>query len=125
VLQWPELQPAFAAYPPLKIAWYLESLWSLVILVYGFVVGVRIWKGNPAGRKLARQFLLIRFFGLLAVEVIAISMMVLMIKDPPPELISGGIAGVVGGLVQTALYVGIWWLYFSKSKRVRNTYGPE
>lgn len=118
---WEQAEPAFSRFPTIKSVLIWENLGTSVILIYAFIVGCMIWSGNPQGRAIARRFLLIRLFGFIGIEIIAI----VMIRDLPSEIITAGIGGVVGALFREGLYFTLWWFYFKKSKRVRNTYGHE
>jgi len=116
---WEQAQPAFSRFPAIKSVLIWEYLGSSAILIYGFIVGCMIWSGSSQGRAIARRFLLIRLFGFIGVEVIAINMMVGL----PSDVTTAGIVGVGGALIREVVYFIIWWLYFKMSKRVRNTYG--
>lgn len=118
---WEQSKPAFSSFPTIKSALIWENLGSVAILIYGFIVGCMIWSGSSEGRNIARRFLLIRFFGFIGVEVVAI----LIMGDLPSQMVSAGIGGVVGAIFREGVYFAIWWLYFNKSKRVRNTYGNQ
>ena len=118
---WDQDRAALVAYPALRDACMWENLGVTALLIYGFVVGCLIWNGNPRGREIARKFLLIRFLAFIGVEVIALVMM----GNLPSEILGGGISGVFGSVFQALVFFLIWWFYFKKSKRVRNTYGEE
>ena len=118
---WEKARPAFVVYPSLRDACMWENLGITALLIYGFVVGCLIWNGNPRGREIAKKFLLIRLFAFIGVEVIALVMM----GNLPSEILGGGISGVFGSVFQALVFFLIWWFYFKKSKRVRNTYGEE
>jgi hypothetical protein len=121
VSTWVSCQFAFASYPILKTVLIWESGCSIALLIYGFVVGVMIWSGNPAGRSIAKRFLLMRLCGFLTMELIAFIMM----SELPDSLDIGVLGGLAGVVIRELGYFLIWWLYFIKSKRVRNTYGDE
>lgn len=117
---WEQAQPAFSRFPAIKSVLICEYLGSTAILIYGFIVGCMIWSGSSKGRVIARRFLLIRLFGSIVFEVIAINMMVRWL---PLEIARAGTVGMIGALIREVVYFTIWWLYFKMSKRVRNTYG--
>jgi hypothetical protein len=121
VASWSQSEPAFVSYPSIKTVLLWENFGSIVLLIYGFVVGCMIWSGHPRGRNIARQFLLIRLFGFIGMEVVALLMMIGL----PSEIVAAGAGGVVSAVFQAAVYFLVWWLYFKKSKRVKNTYGEE
>src|SRR5690606_11653333 len=57
---WQEAQPAFELYPDLKSAVVVENTVIFVVLLYGLIVGFRIYSGHPRGKRLAQQFLRVR-----------------------------------------------------------------
>lgn len=83
---WIQSQSAFDRFPMIKTVIIWENFGSIVLLIYGFIVGCLIWSGNPQGRKIARRFLLIRLFGFIGIEIIALIMM----SDLPKEVIEAG-----------------------------------
>ena len=118
---WESAKPAFAYIPSLKTITSFELLGSVVIVIYGFVIGCKIWAGNPEGKWLAKQYLKVRFFGLIGIETIVLLMMYLnkMPSSWMPKIIGGMIGRVIFG---EGFFFLVWWFYFKKSKRVKNTY---
>jgi len=116
---WGKISSVFAVFPnSFKTAILLECSYSITILVYGFIVGIMIWTGNSSGRNLAKQYLLIRFFSYIAVEMITL----LMISDLPSYIfIAVATASGKYFFSETVFFLS-WWFYFKNSKRVRNTY---
>lgn len=105
----------------LKLAIEFEVCGIALLTVYGIVAGCIIWSGSPEGRKIARQFLVIRFLGLIAVELVT----VLLMRGLPDKVFGEVIGSVTAQIVAAGILTAAWWAYFRKSKRVRNTYGPE
>jgi hypothetical protein len=117
---WDKVEPTFHLYPAgLKTAIYFESIAGALIVLYGFVVGCKIWAGNPAGNKLAKQYLLVSLFGSIGIETVSLILML----DLPTEVVADTAVRVVVVLIMQGICFLVWWLYFKKSKRVRNTYG--
>lgn len=114
-------KPVLDRMPAIKSAVTFEITGSILLLIYGFFVGCIIWSGSPTGRRVARQYLLIRLFGFIGIEAIGY----LMISSLPRNILSASIADGWGEIAREMVYFFIWWLYFKKSKRVRNTYGDE
>lgn len=114
-------KPAFERFPALKSAVDFETWGSAAIVIYGFVVGCVIWSGSPSGRRVARQYLIFRLVGFIAIEAIAFS----MISGVSTAAVGAVAAEGFTAILQGAVYFLIWWFYFKRSKRVRNTYGPE
>lgn len=94
---------------------------SVALRSYGFIVGIMIWAGNTRGREIAKRFLIVYVVSDVGAVVIAL----LIIKDLPSSIFDAfatdGFDGMLGGFICCIT----WWFYFKKSKRVRDTYGPE
>jgi len=118
-MNWEKAQPAFAQFPNLKTAVMWENAGSIALLIYGFIVGCMIWSGNPNGREIAKKFLLIRLFGFIGIEFITVVIM----GDMPSQVVASVIGAAIGAVFANLVVFLIWWFYFKKSKRVRNTYG--
>ena len=123
VYYWSLAEPAFIRFPAIKTAVLWENFGSIVLLIYGFIVGCIVWSGDSKGRGIARQFLLIQLFGLIGVELIALSIM--MMGDLPRQVVASAAGAMVGVVFKSVVYFLVWWFYFKKSKRVKNTYGDE
>ena len=118
-MHWEQAQPAFAQLPNLKTAVMWENIGSVALLIYGFIAGCMIWGGNSSGRDIAKQYLLIRLFGFIGLEFVTVVIM----GDMPSQVVTSVIGAAVGAVFREIVYFLIWWFYFKKSKRVRNTYG--
>lgn len=115
---WERSQPAFDQFPDLKTAVMWENTGLVALLIYGFIAGCMIWSGSSNGRAMAKRYLLVRLFGFIGVEFI----MVVIMGDMPSQVFTTVIGATVGAVFREIIYFLIWWFYFKKSKRVRNTY---
>lgn len=118
---WAQLAPVIDSYPALTRAILFESIGTGALAVYGIIVGIMIWSGSLKGRKMAKTFLLIRLVAFIAIEGITVA----MISDLPTQMLEGAISGAVTSVFQVLIYTAVWWSYFKKSVRVKNTYGEE
>lgn len=116
---WQDLESAFLKFPCLKTTFIWEYSGFSVLGIYGFIAGCVIWGGNRKGRSIAQRLLLVKLFGVIGIELIAL----LIMCDLPKDVLIGGIAGAVRAILGEAGGFLIWWFYFKKSRRVRNTYG--
>ena len=116
---WEQAQPAFDRFPILRTAVIWENFGSVALLIYGFIVGCIIWSGSPNGRAVAKTYLLVRLFGSIGIGFITLVIM----GDMPSEMGAAVMGAAVGAGFRDVIYFLIWWFYFKKSKRVRNTYG--
>jgi hypothetical protein len=114
-------KPALDRFPALKLAVDFETAGLVALLIYGFIVGCVIWSGSPAGRRVARQFLIIRLLGFIAIEAITFW----MISDVSTAAVNAATTEGVTAISREVIYFLIWWFYFKRSARVRDTYGPE
>lgn len=119
VSSWEEAKPAFDLFPMLESAIWLENAIIAAILVYGFITGVMIWSGNENGKVLAERYLQIRLSAFVLVELLLLG----MLSDLPGEVYAALVGGVFGALFREAIFFGVWYAYFKKSKRVAATYG--
>ncbi len=116
---WMRAQPAFTRFPAAKTAVIFENWGSVGILLYGFVVGCLIWNGVPYGKRIAQQFLVIRLVAFIILETFTLGLM----SDLPRAAIDAGIAAAIPEFSKTLIFCLIWWFYFKRSVRVKNTYG--
>ena len=119
VLHWKQNKPAFVKFRQLENAMIWENFWIIVILVYGFILGCIIWSGNPQGRSMARRYLRVRLFAYIGIEFWA---WLLLMNDFPGISFT---SIMVPTVMEQGVVFLIWWSYFKKSKRVRNTYGDD
>lgn len=115
---WQEVKPVFNKFPSIKTAMIWESIGILALGVYGFIVGCIIWNGSLKGRVIAKGFLLVRLLGFIAIEILAFA----ILSDLPPEIIIEAVRYYFYAVLREIVFFSIWWLYFQKSKRVKNTY---
>jgi hypothetical protein len=120
-MYWEKAPLAFAQFPNLKTAVMWETAGSIALLIYGFIAGCMIWSGNPNGREIAKKFLLIRLFGIIGIDFIT----VVIVGDMPSQVTASVISAAVETVFANLFWFLIWWFYFKKSKRVRNTYGAH
>jgi TPR repeat protein len=109
-------------YPQLAAAIRVASYGDAAIQLYGFAAGTAIWSGISSGRKIAKRFLLISFLGYLFLGIISLGMLP---TTMPSNLTSTFSDNSVKTISYSAIYSFVWWLYFVKSMRIRNTYGDE
>lgn len=117
---WAQASAAFERFPSLKTAVCYENFGSALILLYGFFVGCKVWGGHPAGKQLAKQYLKLRLIGVIGIELITL----LLMPSLPTQMFRAALAGLVKAVIGEGAYFLVWWLYFKKSRRVRNTYAP-
>lgn len=100
---------------------YWDTAIMVVFVAVSAVVGGRIWAGSPKGRTLALRLLYVR----LPYLVVCNALGLFLFADPALLSNPTFVGAFVGNLLREVLYLAIWVSYFKRSKRVRNTYGPE
>ena len=107
-----------ASIPNLAEATTTDNVLVIVLLISGFVVGVRLWQTQPSAAKAARTYLVFRL-GLGILRCI----LLISIPDIPPSLSTDYATEIITrvGLYELILF-GIWYSYFRISKRVKATF---
>lgn len=118
VIGWRDASPLFEQFPALKHSLRFEQVSGGGITLLGFIIGTLIWSGNRHGRTLARIYLLARLIWLPIAGVITFMIGI----DLPDNLLRVLFGDVVPAILREVIYFTIWWLYFWKSVRVKNTY---
>lgn len=108
----------FAIYPAFEWAVLLEAFLCSVVMCYGIVVGTRILRCRPSGKRDAIRYLWLRLIAALAV---AIGYELGIANWPQGEAVRG-IAEINAAFLVEFLFFAIWMLYFRYSKRVRDTF---
>jgi hypothetical protein len=117
-VQWEEYQRAFEIIPSLEDALYFENLGSASFLIYGFFVGCIIWSGSSNGLQVAKIYLIAKVVGFFVIAFITLS----ILGEVPLETKSATTEGMFIATVKELAFFFLWWFYFKKSKRVKNTY---
>lgn len=90
---------------------------ELSVMMFGLVAGILLWRLHPRGVGLARAFLLLQFLVPLFF-LIALTMFININGGDS----AGLLAIMVPALGRAFVYGVIWWLYLSRSHRVKRTY---
>jgi type IV secretory pathway VirB6-like protein len=92
---------------------------TVLVMIYGIVVGIFIWRGSARGRSLARQYLVVR----IAVAFLFCALSLAWAYYCFSALTAKRMAVTMAPLTLVEIAVALIWLgYFTYSKRVRNTY---
>ncbi len=106
--------------PLLDIVMSIDILSTLILNIWGFFTGIIVWRGKQTGRSTARTFLK----GNLILWVSS-DLLTLIITSGSSNIFHEYQFETIKSIFHAIIYFTIWWLYFKKSKRVRNTYGKE
>ena len=90
---------------------------GVAIGVFGAYIGLQLWRVRPGAVHLTRVYLLL----VIVIEFTGVGIPYLL--GLPRELSRQLLWPNVSGATATAAVVGVWWLYFRRSKRVLATYG--
>jgi len=116
---WEKSKPIFEILPSLKLAMTIENFGITVMMITGFLVGIKVWGGNPRGKKMAQAFLKFRIIGFLVIEILAF---LIIFPNLPSSVVPEVVGGYLGVIFREFIVCLTWWFYLKKSKRVRNTF---
>ncbi len=104
-------------FPLLMTITHADSILSTILMTFSIYSGIALWRIKPGAARLTKIYLLI-FLGYALIEPFLYAF-----AELPPQsnqvIIEEGIKGFFRGVV----YVTIWFLYLSKSRRVKHTFG--
>ena len=117
---WNQHYDTFFHNPKFKIAFFIEIFLGLVITIYGVVVAYKIWTGCIK-IKHAKNYLLIRLFGFIAIGLI----IMLLQHNLLSELSRWGVLekadrNTIHIILREIIICLPWLLYLLKSKRIQN-----
>jgi len=115
---WEKSKLVFELFPSIRAARVWENWGAAAISVFGIITGWLIWIDSPRGRTLARRYLIVRVVGICVIDLVAVDILTGVGEELQGALERGMFAHVIAEMI----FFAIWWLYFEKSKRVRNTY---
>lgn len=101
--------------PSLMTATIIDSAVSFMIMAFSILAGVSLWSVRPNAVKIAKAYLI----ALLVYSVLEIPLFIVTL---PSEASDAFMRQSTVAVVRTLLYVGLWYSYLSKSKRVKATY---
>jgi hypothetical protein len=93
-----------------------QYLLEIIRVIYGTVVGIFLWMKRPVALFLLRIY----FIVIAAILLLALLRLIALALRPHTALAM--VRGVTAIIVQTG-FSTLWFVYFRKSERVRNTYG--
>ena len=108
----------FRRFPQLSTVFFIMTVVYLAWSSFSVVVGARIWKKKAGAVKLAQIYLLIRI-------PLGILLFVLPLIFGLPEHVLSNLFDIKGStkaLIHVFIGSIVWYLYFNKSVRVRNTF---
>jgi hypothetical protein len=110
---------------PFPVARQIVNILTVIFVVmaaYGITVGILIWSGNKHSRTLARHYLLIQIGVAVIIFGSLTSWSYNMLGVPGAQRTAASIVSPFAREIGLCL---IWFAYFTYSKRVRNTFGPQ
>lgn len=103
--------------PGLKFSIWLGSISICSLVIYGVFIGVKIWNGIENGKSLALKYLKIKLTTIVTLEIITLLMLI-----SESSIMSIFIELTLMVIFSEIVFFGVWYSYFKKSKRVKNTY---
>ena len=118
------LRKVWEVYPAFAASVCLNSAGIVFIVAYGIRVGSILWKVGPSGKSEAQRYLLLRLGVNLALIFISVAVVETTLSSEDKKSIFADYGSmVIAPLISETVFFVIWWLYFLKSKRVKETYG--
>ncbi len=114
---WSELKPN--TLPVVRKLIIIDTTVTLIVMLYGMVIGFLIWKGSPRGRRFAQQYLVIRILVGLVVGAIPLQWAYREFGVRAASIMS---TKIVPGMVLEIAVSLLWLAYFIYSRRVREAY---
>jgi len=101
--------------PGLMTATVVDSVLSLVIMALGIFAGVSLWAVKPNAVQVAKLYLVV-------LAVYSVLEVPLYMAALPSSATDAFTAKCTMSVLRTLFYVGLWFAYLTKSKRVKATY---
>lgn len=113
---WDQLGPG--TFPVVRQLMIIQMVTLLAITAYGMIIGTLLFRLHPRGRFLARQYLVIS-----AMTNLLSNGLVLVWAWMFSEAMFKNVAvAVIPITVLEMVVYFVWWCYFTRSKRVQNTF---
>jgi hypothetical protein len=106
----------FNQFPRLLIIIGIDGFLSLGITVFCIYAGVGLWRIRRGAVRLAKRYLLC----FLVYQAVAVTLP--FFAGLPPAANEAMIVQVVKDTLRSIIYFTVWYLYLTKSRRVRATY---
>lgn len=107
----------FELVPGLELSIWLGSISICTLVIYGIIIGVKIWNGIENGKSLALKYLKIKLTTVVTLEIITLLMLI-----SESSIMSIFIELTLMVIFSELVFFGVWFSYFKKSQRVKNTY---
>jgi len=111
-----ETHYVFALFPGVQMVFYADALLSVLIIILCIRAGISLWTIRPNAVKIAKNFLLI-YLGYLVIAAF-----LPFLAGLPAEANKVMMPEITKSILRGLIYVAIWYLYLSVSKRVKQTY---
>jgi RNA polymerase subunit RPABC4/transcription elongation factor Spt4 len=114
----------FNRYPLLNTVFDVDIILTVVLLMYGIITGLKLWRVTPGAPEFALNYLNIFLFYTIFAFLLMYSLFI--IEDVPFNNISQIFIGdLIRETISTLTFIFIWKYYLKNSERVKNTYSSE
>jgi len=107
-------------YPGIATGMLLESIGRIIIIIWGVVVGITLWQRVPNADKKAINYFKVRLILWFALEMVVA--FIIISEDISSDFVASTFGFAVGSIFSELVFFIIWYSYFKKSKRVKNTF---
>ena len=114
---WSALKPG--TLPVVRQFVIIHTIMTLIVMLYGMVIGFVIWKGSPRGRRLAQQYLIVRILLVLVIGAIPLQW---AYREFGARAARSMISKMAPGSLLEITICLLWLGYFVYSRRVREVY---
>ena len=114
---WTELKPG--TFPVVRQLIIIDTIITLIVMLYGMVIGILIWNGSPRGKRLAQQYLVVRILVALVIAAIPLIWAYRGFGARGAQILSTKMMTPISLEIAVCL---LWLAYFVCSRRVREAY---
>jgi hypothetical protein len=111
-----EAAALFSLFPGLYNLFFIDSFLGILLMILSIRAGVALWSLKPSAVKTTKNYLLF----LLGYSFLALFLP--FTAGLPAEANKLMIPELAKGLLQSLVFIGIWYWYLNDSKRVKQTY---
>jgi len=108
----------FGLFPRLAFVVYIDAIVQFGLVVLALKAGISLWNIGQRARERNRVFQITYLLVMVAEPIFFLA--IANWPEQAPELVR---ISLIGSAVGAVLWFAIWWNYFERSRRVRNTYG--
>jgi hypothetical protein len=111
-------------YPLLNTAFETDILITMVMLIYGVITGIKLWRISPGALEFAERYFNI-FLAYTILSFLLVFLLFIFEDVPLNRSTQIFIGDLIRETMGTIVFILFWRHYLKKSERVKNTYPSE